>query len=890
MKLYLIDASGLVHRAFHAIRGLTNSQGMPTNAIFGLATMLNRFLAQERPTHCAFVQDVGRETFRNRLYQGYKANRPETDPALSVQFKYVPRLASALGFPVVAVPDFEADDVIATLARQAVDAGVDVVIESGDKDLLQLVGPGVTVHDPMKEKYYDREAVFEKLGVHPEFVRDYLALVGDSSDNVPGVHGIGARGAADLINSFGRLEDILKSIDSVPPRARKALEQYADDARLSMKLVTLEDMAPVGVSIGELAMGQPDSGALAGLYSELGFRKLLAELHGAEGTPRVDAGSSTSQGTGPAGPERPAFVEQDLFDAPEADRIQLSADISPKVVEPWRISGILQLLSSVHKEAFFTPWPEASAGFLTDDNQCYIISLSDAARLAPDRLAGAFQDWSGHGFKDLTRFLSPLGIEPSAPSFDPVLAAYVLDAGSGQFGLLDVLERTIHASLPNRADVSPEAISAILLAQRSGNAILRENVAAANLGYLLKDVEIPLAGILGRMEQKGVLVDRQALSDLSHSLGEDLRAVERRIIDAAGVAFNPMSPKQLADVLFVKLGLPAGKKKSSGYSTDVKVLEELAPLHPVPELVLEYRSLSKLKGTYADALYNLVDPADGRIHSTFNQTVTATGRLSSSDPNLQNIPIRTEAGRRIRHAFRAPEGRQFVSADYSQIELRVLAHFAADPFLAEAFASRRDIHSETARRIYRLPAEGEGSQVTPEMRRVAKIVNFGLLYGMGPFRLAGDLKIPQKDARQIIDDYFNAFPGIRDFLSKTVEQTRQTGFSTTLFGRRRGIADINSPNHQLRTAAERMALNMPVQGTAADIIKIAMVNLDRRLKRDGVRAEIVLQVHDELVLEVDNDEVQRAREILISEMENAAALAVPLVAEPGHGTWWDELH
>lgn len=890
MKLFLIDASGLVHRAFHAIRGLTNSHGMPTNAIFGLATMLNKFIAQERPTHCAFVLDVGRETFRNRLYEGYKANRPETDPALAVQFKYVPRLASAMGFPVVAIQDFEADDVIATLARQAVEDGIDVVVESGDKDLLQLVGPGVTVHDPMKEKFYDRQSVFDKLGVYPEFVRDYLALVGDSSDNVPGVHGIGARGAAELINGFGGLDDILKSIEALPPRARKALEQYTEDARLSMKLVTLQDRAPVGVSIQELAMGRPDVDALAALYSELGFRKLLAELPGSTGAPGAETADPAPGAHEHEVPSRPSTVEQDLFAELESGGIQATPEVTTKVVEPWRIAGILEMLSSVHKEAFFTSWPAATAGFLTDDNHCYIISLDDAARLAPDRLGAIFGDWSGHGFKDLTRFLSPLGIEPAAPSFDPVLASYVLDAGSGQFGLLEVLERTVESSLPKPGDISPEAIAALLIAQRSASISLRERVATGDLGFLLHDVEIPLAGILGRMERKGVLVDRQALSDLSLSLGEDLRAVERRIIDEAGVAFNPMSPKQLADVLFVKLGLPTGRKKASGYSTDVKVLEELAPLHPVPQLVLEYRSLAKLKGTYADALYNLVSRDDGRIHSTFNQTVTATGRLSSSDPNLQNIPIRTEAGRRIRHAFRAPDGRQFVSADYSQIELRVLAHFAADPFLSDAFAKRRDIHSETARRIYRLPAEGAGSQVTPEMRRVAKVVNFGLLYGMGPFRLAGDLKIPQKDARQIIDDYFNAFPGIRDFLSRTVEQTRQTGFSTTLFGRRRRIADINSPNHQLRTAAERMALNMPVQGTAADIIKIAMVNLDRRLRREGLKADIVLQVHDELVLEVNSDEVERTKEILISEMESAAVLGVPLVAEPGHGTWWDELH
>lgn len=877
MTLYLIDASGLVHRAFHAIRGLTNSSGQPTNAIFGLASMLKKFVTDNRPTHCAVVLDVGRETFRNRMYDQYKANRPETDPGLASQFQYVPRLAAAMGFKVLALQDYEADDIIATLTARAVAAGMDVVVESGDKDLLQLVGEHVAVHDPMKEKTYDREAVFEKLGVYPEFVRDYLALLGDSSDNVPGVHGIGAKGAAELINQFGGLEDILANLDQAPNRARTALAGQAEKGRLSLRLVTLEENVPIDVEINNLTMGTPDVTGLEGLYSELDFRKLLADLraeHKMVGRPAI------------APSKRQAPLEMDLFgsdDAEEPPAVE-NGPIRTIVPSPDELGPSLEDLADKKCDIVFAGWPDATVGALTGDDRCVVFNLAQAEKVAPEGLRRLLGNWSGAGFKELTRILVPLGIEPGAPSFDPILAAYVLDAGKGQFTLDEVIESALGEPAP-AWDGTPESMTARAVANRNACARLQADVARHELHYLLGEVEIPLAGLLGRMELKGVMVDRDVLSGLSRSLGDDLRVVEKRIIDAAGVAFNPASPKQLADVLFGKLGLPTGKKKASGYSTDVKVLEELAPLHEVPALVLEYRSLAKLKGTYADALYNLVDPRDGRIHTSFNQTVTATGRLSSSDPNLQNIPIRTLAGRKIRHAFRAPEGRVFVSADYSQIELRVLAHFAHDPFLAAAFTAGRDIHSETARKIFKVSGE-----VTSEQRRVAKIVNFGLLYGMGPFRLAGDLKISQREAKQIIDDYFNAFPGIKSFLAQAVAATRETGFSTTMYGRRRGIGDINSPNHQLRTGAERMALNMPVQGTAADIMKIAMVRLDRRLRAEGLRADIVLQVHDELVLEVDAADVEAARRVLVEEMESAATLTVPLVAEADTGVWWDELH
>ncbi len=868
MTLYLIDASGLVHRAFHAIRGLTNSRGQPTNAIFGLASMLKKFIADTRPTHCAVVLDVGRETFRNRMYEQYKANRPETEPALASQFKYVPQLAAAMGFKVLAVPDYEADDVIATLAARAVAQGIDVVIESGDKDLLQLVSDKVLVHDPMKDKTYDREAVREKMGVYPEHVRDLLALVGDSSDNVPGVSGIGAKGATELINKFGGFEDIIASIEQLPNRAKASLTEHAADGRLSLELVRLEENVPVEVQIEDLRIVEPDRQALAELFTELEFRKLLAEL-----------GPTTR-------PVTPPDAELDLFSAAAPAEVPVSQTehVHLTVPDGKDLGAVLRGLTGTNCDIAFRGWPDPMAAALHPDGRCVVFSLDDAVKHAPDALMALLSDWNGAGYKELTKTLATAGLTPPAPRFDPILASYLLDAEGGRFALPEVIERTV-GSFIDAADCSPDSLAMLVTGSKLASAALREAASGDDLGFLLREVEIPLAALLARMEMKGILVDTDSLSVLSRTLGEELRTVEKRIMDAAGVAFNPASPKQLADVLFNRLGLPTGRKRASGYSTDVKVLEELSGLHPVPALVLEYRSLAKLKGTYADALFGLVDPADGRIRTSFNQTVTATGRLSSSDPNLQNIPIRTEAGRQIRHAFLAPAGRTFVSADYSQIELRVLAHFAQDRYLADAFAAGRDIHAETARKVFHVSGD-----VSSEQRRIAKVVNFGLLYGMGPFRLAGDLKISQREAKQIIDEYFDAFPGIRTFMANAVETTRATGYSSTMFGRRRRISDINSANHQLRTAAERMALNMPVQGTAADIIKIAMVRLDRRLRAQGLRADIVLQVHDELVLEVDDADVEAARDALVQEMEAAATLTVPLVAQPGIGKRWDELH
>jgi DNA polymerase-1 len=904
MTLYLIDASGLVHRAFHAIRGLTDSKGTPTNAIFGLASMLKKFLADNKPTHCAVVLDVGRETFRTRMYEQYKANRPETDPALAVQFKHVPRLAAAMGFKVLSAADYEADDIIATLTARAVAAGMDVVIESGDKDLFQLVGDRVTVHEPMNDRLYDRDGVKGKLDIYPEFVRDYLSLVGDSSDNVPGVPGIGAKGAAELVNSFGHLEDILNSIDALPNRAKTALEAHADLARLSMKLVTLDENVPLTVALEELTVSQPDRAALIELYTELEFRKLLAEVQGKdESTPAPSKKAAPVQRDLLSGDDEPDLFSTAATDVPQNTEHALKVTVANGT----GLKSALEKLAGRHIDVAFaatdhdTGKLDATGGAgttqdllvaaLADDNHCLVFSINEAAQTARAALQRIFLDWSGAGFKELTKILAGFGITPATPRMDPVLAAYVMDGGKGSYQLAELAAGIDHAStgehdVSGSDDALVRTVAAHAAASRTLCLKLGPEIERLGLKSLLNDVEIPLAGILGRMELLGVEVDKDALAGLSRSLGDDLRAVEKQIMDAAGFPFNPASPKQLAEVLFERLGLPVGKKTKSGQSTDVKVLEELADLHPVPRLILEYRTLAKLKGTYADALHNLIDPRDGRIHTTFNQTVTATGRLSSSDPNLQNIPVKTPAGRKIRHAFRAAEGRVFVSADYSQIELRVLAHYADDPSLIAAFADGRDIHTETASKIYKVAA----ADVTPGMRRIAKVVNFGLLYGMGPFRLAGDLKIPQADAKQIIADYFNAFPGIRVFLDQTIADAKTTGYATTIYGRRRHVEDVNSPNHQIRTAAERATLNMPVQGTAADIVKIAMVNLDRRLRAEGIKADIVLQVHDELVLESDLDCADYVKQVLVEEMQSAATLRVPLTVEPGISRYWDELH
>ncbi|MBP7125013.1 DNA polymerase I [Myxococcota bacterium] len=892
--LFLVDASGLLHRAFHAIRPLRTSRGLPTNALFGLAQMIRRLVREQHPERIAVVFDAGRETFRNRLYPAYKANRPPTHPDLVAQFPLARRLCEALGLPVLEVPDFEADDVIATLCERAVSQGLEVVIESGDKDLLQLVRPGVTVRDPLREEVLDRDGVVARLGVPPEAVRDYLALLGDSSDNVPGVPGIGKKGAADLLNRYGTLEEIFLHLEELPPRARESLRQNRDAVFLSRELVSLRTDVPLPsarASLEDLRPGSPDPAVAVPLLTELEFRSLIRDLGLApvpgsvslppqEGPPPPGEDSVPSPGPG-AGPVPGALPPQDPV-------LAVGRDLAPR-----EALDRIRASAGGSAVALFGPRDPVKPGFrgiavvLQDGTRLAFPQDSDSPELA-SAIAHAISrgTWNTAGFKEIGQWLEARGQEVPLPAFDACLASYLLDSEREDHSLDALSLQVLQRPLPPVQDGSPEALGTRAAALAAMAPALRARLRNQGLWSLLADVEIPLSRLLGEMERTGVGVDRRVLDRLSGDLATEVQRLEKAILDAAGLPFNPNSPKQLADVLFGRLGLPVQKRTRSGPSTDQAVLEELAPLHPVPALILEFRSLTRLKNTYADVLPRLVHPATGRIHTSYNQTVASTGRLSSSDPNLQNIPVRTPTGRRIRAAFVAAPGREFVSADYSQIELRVLAHLSGDEALAEAFQGSADIHRRTAARLFHCPED----RVTPDQRRAAKAINFGVLYGMGAFRLGRDLRIPMGEAQRFIDDYFAAFPAVRSFLDRTLEDARTRGYVATALGRRRRIDGLADRNHNLRAQAERMAINMPVQGTAADILKIAMVRVRDRLRREAPEARLVLTVHDELIVEAPEGTGGAVADLLREEMTRAFPLRVPLAVEIGRGHAWSDLH
>jgi len=887
--LHLVDASGLLHRAFHAIRPLRTSRGLPTNALFGLAQMIRRLLREQRPESIAVVFDAGRETFRNRLYPAYKANRPPTHPDLVPQFPLARRICEALGLPVLEVPDFEADDVIASLCERAVAEGLEVVIESGDKDLLQLVRPGVTVRDPLREEALDRAGVVARLGVPPEAVRDFLALLGDSSDNVPGVPGIGRKGAADLLARYGSLEGLFEHLEELPLRTREALRQNRESAFLSRDLVTLRTDVPLPppfTSPEALRPRPPDPAVAVPLLTELEFRSLIRDL-GLEPA----AGQAREGGAVPA-EETPAVSLPPGNPTAEISRPLPVRVAGPDLPLP---EALERLRSSGHGSAVALFGPRdpvrptlRGLAVALEDGGVLVFPPESASSDVASTLADAFARgvWNTAGFKEIAQWMEAHGQAAPLPAFDACLASYLLDSEREDHSLDALGLQWLRQALPPVADESPAALGQRAVALARLAPLLRERLAEEGLWTLLADVEIPLSRLLGEMERTGVGVDPGALHRLSGDLANEVQRLEKAILEAAGMPFNPNSPKQLADVLFGRLQLPVQKRTKSGPSTDQAVLEELAPLHPVPALILEFRSLTRLKNTYADVLPRLVHPVTGRIHTCYNQTVASTGRLSSSDPNLQNIPIRTETGRRIRSAFVAAPGREFVSADYSQIELRVLAHLSGDEVLAEAFRTSADIHRRTAARLFHCAED----QVTPDQRRAAKTINFGVLYGMGAFRLGRDLRIPMAEAQHFIDDYFAAFPAVRSFLDRTLEEARTRGYVVTALGRRRRIEGLADRNHNLRAQAERMAINMPVQGTAADILKIAMVRVRERLRREMPEARLVLTVHDELIVETPEGSGDAVSDLLREEMTRAYPLRVPLSVEIGRGRSWSDLH
>lgn len=865
-KVYLIDGTAFIHRAFHAIKMLRTSKGQATNALYGLTTMLLKFIKGIKPARCAVIFDSGEKTHRHQIYPQYKANRPPAPPDLASQFPIAERLVKAMGIPVLQVSGVEADDVIATLTRESLEKGFEVSIESGDKDMFQLVRKGVVVHDPMRDKTYDIEGVKEKLGgVYPEFVCDFLALVGDASDNVPGVAGIGEKGASEIVSEFGHLDDIYKNCDKLPPKKRDALLKGKESAYLSLQLVKLKDDIDLGINVEDLKLEPPKIKEIREILRDLEFLSLMDEF------------SET---------EDKVLVMKD-----QVDIKLIPADLS--------FQQLISVLASSPEIAVICTFYERNPtdpkiklmGFATNPSEAFVITDPDIPvdffRATGDILCG--KSFFAVNYKEIYQLWKGRGVELCLPSNDPTLSAYVLnperESQSIDILALNILNETLPPiDTPN--GIGRRAMCTIQISKELEKRLLR-----AGLSELCNRTEIPLSRCLAEMEMRGIMVDRQTLKTVSGELGKEMDRLEKEAWKKAGQEFNLNSPKQLADILFNKLGFKVVKKTKTGPSTDSAVLEaleedEVFSRNDLPRIILEYRSLAKLKSTYTDILPDLINTTTGRLHTSYNQTVTATGRLSSSDPNLQNIPIRSEIGKRIRSAFIAAPGYEFVSADYSQIELRVLAHLSQDNGLINAFMSGADIHARTASQIFHC----EEKDVTPEQRRIAKTVNFGILYGMSAFRLGRDLKISTHDAAKIISEYFSIFPDVKRFLEATISFARENGFVKTLTGRSRVIEGINSTNHNERSAAERMALNTPIQGTAADIIKVAMVRLRERLRSEGLDAHMVLQVHDELVLEVNNDEGDDASKLLKEVMENAFDLVVPLKVDVGRGKTWADLH
>ncbi|HEX9632097.1 MAG TPA: DNA polymerase I [Gemmatimonadales bacterium] len=908
-QVYLIDGYALIYRAFFAMiaRPLTTSRGENTSAVWGVANFLLRLLRDRRPAYVAWVHDAG-TSFRHEVFPEYKATREKLEPELQEAFdrslERVEQLLAAFHLPLIAIDGYEADDVIGTLARRVVDQGAHAVIVSGDKDFYQLVSEHVSLLNPgrrgpaaVDETWVDPSNAAERLGVPPARVVDYLALVGDSSDNVPGVRGVGDKTARALIEQFGDLDTILRRADEAPTRrVREALAAHAEAALLSRELVTLRCDVSVEADLARFTVRPPDRDALAALFADLEFHSLIGQVAVAE--------------------PPPAPVEPPTNDVPDAV-LEMAGDVAA-AVPAMRAAGSLAIVGFgadgarraadlvglalvSDTRAWYLPLTHRQPAELGAVAPRNLPPLADAAmRPVRDLLGDPDVPKVGHEIKADWLSLRRAGAELAGVARDTLLGAFVLEPGRRSYALEPLVLERLGEHLPGReqvlgtgrsaraaADVPPAEAAAFCAAR--GRAILALQAAldaeleGLGLERLLDDIELPLVGVLVDMEWCGVAVDVARLGELSRRFGEELRTLERAIYADAGTDFNINSTPQLRHVLFEKLQLPVLKKTKTGPSTDADVLEELAAMgFSTPTLLLEYRELAKLRSTYVDTLPARVIPETGRIHTTFNQAGAATGRLSSLDPNLQNIPVRTPRGEEIRRCFVAAPGKQLIVADYSQIELRVLAHLSEDAAFIAAFRRGGDIHRETAAIIFDVPVP----DVTSEMRARAKTINFATIYGQGAFALARQLGISQDEARDFIATYFARFAGVRRFLDEAVARARDLGYTETLLGRRRYVPELQDRNRQVRSFGERTAMNSPMQGSAADLIKIAMIRLAAALRARVPNTSLLLQVHDELVLEAPEAECEVACRLVRECMEGAAALRVPLVADVGVGPNW----
>ncbi len=875
-EIYLIDGSAYIYRAYHAIAPLSNSSGMPTHAVLGFINIIKRIIREREPRFLAVAFDSRGKVFRHDLYDEYKANRPPMPEDLSVQIPYIQRYVEDAGIPVLKEAGVEADDLIASAAWRLSRAGNRVVIVSGDKDLLQLVGDNIVMWDPMKDKTMTREEVEKKYGVPLESLLDTFALMGDSADNIPGIPGVGPKTAEKLILTYGSLEGIYSNIDSMKKsKMKEKIIAGRDEAYLSRDLIRLKMDVDVPEGPDGYQLREPDDEKLAEMYGELEFTALLKGIDTAKSVSVEGFVIIRSR-------EQLQNVLEELKEKPV---LAIDTETTSLNARNAKLVGIS--LAPDLTRAYYIPMEHLGKDGKPCQDQLSGQMVLEA--LTPLLLDGK-KIIVGHNLKyDLTVLRRQWKIEPAGRLFDTMIAAYLTESGGRSLKLDDLCrERGVrltsfsevvaddkressfaHVDIDRAGIYSCEDVYGALLLFEELNDLLAEK----DLKSLFFDVEMKIVSILAEMEITGICIDENVLEKLSCEFSGKLLKLEEEIYLLAGHEFNINSPKQLGHILFEELELPHGRKTKTGYSTDVKVLEKLAKKHPLPEKVLRYRTLTKLLTTYVEKLSHLKDPVTGRIHTSFNQAVTATGRLSSSDPNLQNIPVRSEEGNRIREAFVPGEGLIFLAADYSQIDLRVLAHYSGDRALTQAFLQGDDIHTRTAAEIFSVSP----LLVNAEMRRVAKSINFGIVYGMSSFGLSSQLNISRKEAQRFIDRYFHLYSGVEEFMVKIVEEARERGYVTTLLKRRRSVPEIHAKNKMRREFSERMAINTPIQGTAADIIKLAMIRCDRALDKAGLSAKMLLQIHDELVFELPEAELEETWSVVKEAMENALELAVPLV-------------
>jgi DNA polymerase-1 len=902
-SLYLIDGSAYIYRAFFALPPLVNSKGQQTNAVYGFTTMLLKILREHQPHGLAVAFDEKGPTLRHEEYKEYKAHRPEMPQPMQAQIPYVHRVVEALGLPVVRCAGYEADDLIGTLARKAVAAGFEVMIVTGDKDMFQLLGPAVRIYDPVKDKWFGEAECRERFGVEPARVVEIMGLMGDATDNIPGVKGIGEKTATKLIQQFGTIENLLEHVREIPAtKLRALLTEQADQARLSRQLATIQVNSPVEFDPDRFRVSAPPTEPLVALLRELEFPTLLKAVQPPDSAQDV-LGSDVETIRDEAG------VRRFARGAAQAEVLAVHCVLEGPVGggSPTGTGAVLQglALSASNGLTVFATRPSPMQG-----RSEWSRPLHPLLQPLADLLQTRTRVKAAHDLKPAWLALDRAGLELHPPCFDTMIAAYLLNPNRRTHSLeavaLDALGYRLGAEAPRKRPEKPQALfegdegaeAETRVAEKAAEAasvvlrlvpVLKERLEQQGSLRLFEDVEMPLVPVLAEIERNGFALDVARLQALSKELERELDRMMVTITGLAGMEFNINSPKQLAAVLFEKLGLKPVRKTKTGYSTDEETLTQLALQHDLPAQILNYRSLSKLKSTYVDALPALVNPETGRLHTSLNQTVAATGRLSSTDPNLQNIPVKGEYGLRIREAFIAAPGHVLLSADYSQIEPRILAHLSRDERLLGVFERGEDIHTATAVEIFNLAA----NQITKEMRRVAKTVVFGILYGISPYGLSSTLGVSQQEAKKYIDAYFERYAGVKAFLDRTIEEATQHGYVTTILGRRRPIPELASPDQMQRSFGERMAVNSPIQGSAADLIKVAMIAVSKRLKAELPNTKMILQVHDELIFETPDRDLEKAKRLVKSEMEATGTklgLSVPLKVELGVGRNWREAH